>query len=440
MAALRYSFFDKQVYQKIKTDFLSKNLTVYINYAIILYAFSIPISRAGISIFSVLMITLWVLQGDFKKKFHLLKNNKIILTLFLLILYGYISLFWTMPTNIMDGLHDITKTVRLIFLPLIVIATSLQRPYFSKIVTAFLFGMLISEIASYTIFFELIDPKAYPALFSGHASSNDPTPFMNHLEYSTFLAFTALILLHKYFYTYKLKYKILYFSYFLFIVSNLFINGGRTGQLAFLITIFISGLVHIKHKLIALIFTTIASLSIFFVAYNTSPVFQSRAYNASQELIKIYNNNDNMYMDSFGQRLGLWTLSLQNIEKYLFFGVGVSSNKTFIQELKETAPKKFQLIPINNTHNVFIKHLIMYGVFGLLLYISIWYFTLVVPIKHLLLSSLKLTFVLIYSIGSFFEGLFFAQFSMSFFALFVGVLIARNIRENNITNPLKSNT
>ena len=90
-----------------------------------------------------------------------------------------------------NGVLIATKPIRLILLPLIVIASSIKKEFIPKILGAYLLGMFISEILSYGIFFELWTTR--------HGDPSDPTPFMNHLDYSTFLTFTSLLLFNRFF-------------------------------------------------------------------------------------------------------------------------------------------------------------------------------------------------------------------------------------------------
>ena len=291
------------------------DFTKYINYIIIAYAFILPLSRAGITFFTISMVTLWLIQGDFKEKFEKLKENMVIIAIVLFITFGYLSLFWTSSVNFAEGALTVSKILRLILLPLLVIVSTLKREYLPKVITAFLAGMLISEILSYGIFFELWTLN--------HASPGDPTPFMHHLDYSTFLAFTSLLLLNRFFNTDKIKYKIFYFTYFLFVTSNLFLNGGRTGQLAFAISIFAVGFTNIKNKTIAFFTMLALVIGIFYAAYNISPVFKGRFDAGVNEINKIKSASASQYNGSLGLRLGAWIISLDMFIDEPILGTGV---------------------------------------------------------------------------------------------------------------------
>ena len=60
----------------------------------LLFAFSLPLSRAGINIFGFLLLVLWILQGRFKEKFLLLKSQAFIQALALFALYQLLTFFW----------------------------------------------------------------------------------------------------------------------------------------------------------------------------------------------------------------------------------------------------------------------------------------------------------------------------------------------------------
>ena len=226
---------------------LSKNIDYnkYINYIAVLYAFTIPISRAGIVLFSVLMILLWLLEGGFKEKYSKMKNNNLVVLIIALVIFYFLSLLWS--DNLVNGLKYSKKFWY--FITIFVIFTSIKKEYIKYMVSAFLISMFISEVISYGIFFEWWNFKNRLPSF--------PTPFMYHLEYSLFLAFTALLLLNRVFTVEERVYKFGYFIYFSTVTANLFINGGRTGQLAFIVSIFIVGFLNIKHKVKAIVIITI---------------------------------------------------------------------------------------------------------------------------------------------------------------------------------------
>lgn len=385
-------------------------------YLIVAYAFVLPLSRAGISIFSVLMILLWIFQGDFKRKYEQLKDNIVVIALILFIGFEFISLLWTSSENIGHGFEQAFKTTRLVLLPILVIATTLKKEYIPKIITAFLIGMLISEILSYGIFFELWTLR--------HGHPGDPTPFMHHLDYSTFLTFTSLLLLNRYFNTNDLKFKAFYFIYFLFVTSNLFLNGGRTGHLAFAISIFAVGFVNIKNKFLAFFSMLILVISIFYAAYNISPVFKQRFDAGAHEISKLESNSNSMYQGSFGQRLGAWIVGIDMLKDNPILGTGGGSEMIEFKQYAQNSSPELQVVQnITHFHNEYVHTVVEYGIVGLILYLFIWYSLFRMPIGSTPYSNLRVIFIAVFCTASTVEVIFHNQFPMSLFALFVGMFI-----------------
>ena len=195
------------------------NFNKLTNIFFICFAFSIPISKALVSLFMLLMILSWLAEGNYLKKLDIIRHDKLSLTFLFLISYSFLSLLWS-P----DILYALDFIVRKYwhFLTIPIILTSLKLEYIKYILNAFLASILISEIMSYGIFFEIWTYN--------NINPTDPSPFINHIDYSIFLAFALMIILTKLYTENELKWKVFYSLYFLTGISNLFINGGRTGQ------------------------------------------------------------------------------------------------------------------------------------------------------------------------------------------------------------------
>ncbi len=388
-----------------------------INYVAIAYAFSIPVSRAGIGIFSVLLFILWLIEGDFKDKFLFLKTNKVIVSIIAFIVYSLISLSWSSEPG--SGLDHIRKYFY--FLPILIIATSIQKDFLFRILSAFLFGMLISEILSYGIFFEWWKFK--------DVLPNDPTPFMNHLQYAMFLSMSSLLLLNRFFFETSLKWKLFYFIYFLTVTSNLFLNGGRTGHVAFAVSIFVVGFANIKNKFVAFFSMLLLVISIFYTAYNVSPVFQSRFDAGVAEANKFSNNAKDKYIGSFGIRLAMWKAGSEIIKERPILGTGMGAEMKALQENVEksnydSALEKL-LLKLSETHyhNNYVQVTVGLGLTGLFLYLLILYQIFKLRINDRELSNLRYIFLAVYSISCLVELMFGPQFPLAFFALFVGIFI-----------------
>lgn len=404
---------------------LKKDLTTnsLINNAIKGFAFSLPISKAGIVGFSILMIILWVFEGNFKNKYKILRDNNFVIVLFALLLLSFISILWA-PDKYF-ALDFIRKYWHFLVIPVII--TSLKREYVESVILFFLAGIFISEMFSYAIFFEIIQYKNLPP--------SNPVPFMDHINYSTYLALAALLLLNKIFFTEQLKYKIFYVVYFLVTVSSLFLIGGRTGQVIFIVTIFIVGAINIRKKLIALTVMLLLSASIVFVAYKVSPNFNSRINQAVTDINKISKGD---FTDSFGQRVSLWITGTNIFYENIFTGTGIGNElEGFIYYVNKYnfhhyQRKENEKVGFIDFHNSFIQYSVQFGMVGLILYLTIFYTLFLRKFKDKIYQNLNIIFIVIFLLHSFVFYSFHLLHPMVLFALFASLLsvISRKEEEN----------
>lgn len=386
------------------------NYTKSINILLVLLAFSTPVSRAGIVLFSALSIILWIVEGNLTDKIKSLIKNPIILTLLLFILYNIIALLWN--ESLYEGIKYIKKYWY--FFVIFVMYTSLQKRYIPYMINAFLIAMLISEVLSIGIFFEWWEfKKATPQL---------PTPFMHHIQYSLFLAFTALLLLNKTFIETRLAYKTAFLFYFIFVTINLFVNGGRTGQLAFLVTLFIVGLLNMKNKLKAFFLMLFLVSFTLFAGYNLSPNFKQRVDKAQVDATATFKKQD--YCDSIGQRVGAWIVAIDIIQEHPILGVGVSdSQQTLYTHVTENHPEKKCVLAIAHFHNDYIQNFVQLGIIGLVLYLLLFYKIFTIKTQNKEYKNLTIIFISVFAISSMFDNLLHLQFPIGLFSLFIGISV-----------------
>ena len=386
----------------------------YINYFIILYAFCLPISRAGISLSIVLIFLFWILEADFKRKYFEIKNNYFILTIFIFILYSFISVLWS--SDKIFALEYVKKYYHFLIIP--IIFTSLKKEYIDKVFSAFLLGMLISEITSYGIFFELWRKEGI--------SPNDPSPFMDHSNYSTYLAFTVFILMHKIIHTDDLKWKLAYSIFFLFSTSNLFLNGGRTGQFSFLITLCIIGFLNFKNKLKAVVLFISLGTTIFVSAYNISPVFKDRFDYFLHDVEVMINEKD--FSNSFSLRVALWISGLEASKHNLIFGSGIGDereNANYILQKFNISNDNFKQETENSIdfHNMYVQYIVQLGIVGLIIILLIFYLLFKLDIRDKVYRNLLIIFLILYFCHSMLGNSFHINQSMVLFVLFSSIFI-----------------
>jgi len=384
-----------------------KDYKKYITYLLIAYAFSFPISKAATNLFEILAILLWIIEGNWKEKFALYKNNLLSIAIALLISFSLISILW--HGNAELTLKYVAKYRHLLII--FVFYSSFDKKYTSSLLSAFLAAMFLSEIMSYAIFFELIHYK--------NISPNDPSPFMSHMTYSTVLAFTINVLLIRFFYATNLKYKLFYILFFITATINLFINGGRSGQVIFIILIFITIFTSLKHKVKAFILSLIILVSTFFLAYTLSQNFQKRSNQLYNDISNIIVANN--YEGNAGTRLALSIIGIQTFIDNPLSGTGIAYNMHNIKTYaNKNAFNPNLLSNLADYHNGFLTVSVQLGIIGLLISILIIYSLLSLQIRDKEYKILSLLFATTFVLFSFTHNTFHTMNPMIFFALFAG--------------------
>jgi len=389
--------------QKMQIDYKK-----YISYLLIAYAFSFPISKAATNLFEVLAILLWIGEGNWKEKFQLYKTNLLSISIAVLIVFSLLSILW--HGNAETTLRYIAKYRHLLIV--FVFYTSFDTKYARPLLSAFLLSMFLSELMSYGIFFELIHYK--------DISPDDPSPFMSHMTYSTVLAFTTALLLIMISYEEKLKYKLFYILFFISATANLFINGGRTGQIIYIILLLTVSLSLIRHKLIALLSAFTTLVIVFSLAYNFSPNFHNRADQLHQDINNMIINND--YSGSGPIRVALSIIGLNTTKDNFFLGTGIAYSMDDIEHYSNKLG--FNPKHMNNFadyHNAFLTITAQLGFIGILISLAIIYALLNFKYPYKEYKIMSLTFAIAFILFSFTHNTLHTMVPMVFFALFAGL-------------------
>ena len=399
-------------------NLFEQEINTYLNYMIIAYAFSFPISKAAVNILEVLMLLLWIYQGNWKYKLELLKAQRFMLFLGAFVTYMIVSVMWASDTGF--ALKYIGKYHHFLIIP--VIYTALERKYINYVFLAFVTSVFISEMISYGIYFNLFT--------YGHATHEFPTPFMHHITYSVVLVFTSMILLTNFLTEKRLKYKIFELLFFSTIIINLFINGGRTGQVIFIVIIFIVALMYIKHKVKAILSASAVILITFFLAYNFSSNFSVRVHQFEQGISKIIENDD--YTGQGGMRAAMWIIGSEVFLDNPIIGTGIGNvmkDANHYASLHSFKTRDMRMFA--DYHNVFVNVAAQLGIIGLLLILLIFYALFTLQFKTKQYQVLNRVFIVSFILFSCTHNTVHLMFPMVFFTLFTGVFSAISRIESN---------
>lgn len=336
-----------------------KDLSLLQSYLIIVLGFFLPLSVSISTMVIAIIVLLWLVERKFKAKFSIMFASPISYAFLAFFSIHVVSLLWTQ--NFEWGIHIIGKEWRML-LPLIFI-TIVKKEYIEYYILSFLAAMSLSEICSYLIWFEIIAPFK-------NATILNPTPFMGHISYNPFLAFSTFILLSfllfKNNYTSKIL-KLFSILFFLTMSVNVFITGGRAGQIGFFVMISLALILFFKKNLFkALCFIALTIPLVFALAYTTSPLFKQRVHAAIED-IAIINENPNT---SVGLRLTFAKNTFEIIQNNIFLGVGVGD---FPDEYEKVNQEKTpDALLTTNPHNMYLLVLAQTGVIGFITLFSIF--------------------------------------------------------------------
>ena len=398
------------------------------HYLLLAFAFTLPLSRATNNLFVGLLILLLILQGDYRQQLSRLRTSRFALSIAAFMSFTLLSLLWT--ENLDTGLNG--KLLYLYWIAIFAIALNVRKEHISSVVTAFILGMVISEILSYGMFFELWTIK-------GHGKEY-PSPFMMHIDYSIFLAFTAIILLNRLLsdrYTKKEKWMLLFF--FLTISGNLFINDGRTGQLAFAVGIVATVFIHFRVSVKSLLGALLLIAVLFSSAYTLSDKFHSRVLAAQHDIAEI---GQGQFTSSWGMRVAMYTVAGDIIKENPLIGVGVGdfndAARTALEKNSHGFPQEvIDFIPKYHFHSQYLNTLVQGGIIGLFLLLLLFYHFSKLSIADPELKELSLLIITLFLVGFIPEPLLMKQFTNTLFILFAGLFLGASLSSENAAADAK---
>tara|TARA_B110000008_G_scaffold143082_1_gene144829 strand:- start:341 stop:1540 length:1200 start_codon:yes stop_codon:yes gene_type:complete len=341
--------------------FSSFNLEKTYQFLLIALAFLMPLTVFGGNLIVVLIVILWIFSGDYKNKLLKILQAKLLLASIAFFGLHVVGLLWT--EDLEWGVHIVHK-MWYFFLLLPILFTIVIKENIPKYISSFLLAICFTEILSYLVWFELIEPFK-------NAKLTNPTPFMSHITYNVILAFAIYLVLFRLIIQKNLgKMQSFLYGFFAFaMIFNMFITGGRAGQVAFFVMIAILIFQFLPFSKIKAFFIALFLVPVIFIsAYQFSPFFNERVNSGINDVAK-YSENQ---WSSVGYRMTFAIYSWEIIKDNPLFGVGTGD---FPQEYKKiNMAKTPNMNNANNPHNMYILILTQLGLIGLISFLSIFYF------------------------------------------------------------------
>ena len=410
------------MFPELKEQYLDKTY----QYLLVLLAFLIPLTVFGANLIIVIICLIWLFSGEYHNKLKRIFSSKILISSIIFFSIHLIGLIWTQ--DIMWGLEIIHKMwYFLLLFP--ILFTIVKRKYIKTYIYSFLLAIALTEIFSFLIWFEVIQPFK-------NATISNPTPFMSHISYNPILAFSTYIVLHQIFLNKNLE-GFMFFGHVVFAISmivNMFITSGRAGQVMFfaMLAILIFQFFN-KEKIKSLFAVLIIIPSIFFLAYQTNDSFKNRVNITIENSTNYSKLNDDCSIgcaktSSVGQRITFALHSWEIIKRHPILGVGTGD---FPSEFKKINIKTPNNPNATNPHNMYLLVMTQLGIIGLISFLSIFYFMIKFSFssKNQFIRDTGLTLPLLFLLVMFSDSYLLGHYTTLMFVFFSSFLY------NNFEKP-----
>lgn len=398
--------------EKIRSDINFEKVSFY---SLLLFALTMPLSRAAISFFVFWFIALVLFKKDYSKSFAEITNSPIFIYIGIFVLYVSLTFFWS--EDVHSAMVQVRKYGYWIVIPSIVVLA--KREWALSMLNAFLFGMFLSEILAYGIFFEL---------WSINGRGPDyPTPFMTHIHYSVFLAFTAIVLFYRIISkNYTLASKLPFLFFFMASTTNLMFSTGRTGQLAFFMALLVAIFLRFKISLKSMFGGIAVILLLVLISYNSLDLFKVRVDAGLNDIKKMRQGDFNT---SFGTRAAFWIVASDIVKKEPLFGVGVGdymlATKSALEEdkYKNSSIEEKEHLGGAHFHNQYLMIVVQAGLIGLSLMFILIYKLFSLRIENEELKSVSILGFVVIFVAFIAEPLWILEFPLALFLFITSISI-----------------
>ena len=385
-------------------------------YLIIAAFFLLPLTVSGNNIAIWLIVIIFFTSGDYKNKIKKILSNKLAIVSILFFTVHIIGLLWT--EDILWGL-EISRKMLPFFFVLPVFLTITRKDNIQLYMAAFLLAISISEVISYLIWFGIIDAFKY-------ATWDNPTPLISHISYNPLLAFAIYLVLNKLFSDEILTQfeRGLYTFFALTMSINMFITGGRAGQVMFFGALSIVAFQYFRNSQIKAIFTSIfLIILILFVSFNSSTIFKKRIMEGVTDIITFQENRNT----SIGQRVTFVVNSFELFLESPFLGVGTGDfPKEYLKVNKKNSPN---VQPTVQPHNMYFLVLSQLGIMGLVSFFSIFYyqFSIALSSKSILVKNIGISMPLLFLLIMWSDSYLLGHYTSNLYILFSSFIYSNNL-------------
>ncbi|MDK2081503.1 O-antigen ligase family protein [Aliarcobacter butzleri] len=326
-------------------------------------------------------------------------------------------------TSDMDSAYAFMNKAKFLIYPLIFLSF-LDMRFSFRILNAFIFGVLFSEIVSYLIHFQIIPPELFIGEYKVYQTVyTDPAPFLNHIKHNIALAIVISVLIYRLLVNdiKNIYLKILSFIFITTAFINMSLIGGRTGYIVLFLLIFLVVFLVYRQKIKKVFFISLSIILIMFMyMYNFSEQFDKRVEDAKNDIKSMINEKN--YDSSIGLRIIASYYTIEVIKDNYLVGVGTGD---VMQEIEKLSKDKESYIVerVKSPHNVYLQVLAQVGIIGFFIFLLMFYKIL----KYKSVDKKRTDIIKIVTISSLIfmiPGNFFEFFELAMFVTIISAMIS----------------
>jgi O-antigen ligase len=355
---------------------MNEKLHIQIHYyTALLIAFCLPIARLT-PIFIALMLLNWLVEGDFKNKFHLILKNKFALLFSSFYFIHFIGLLYT--GNMDAGLFDVQVKFSLLVFPILFASRPLKRTQVNALFVSLIAGGVASSLimicrAVYTYF--IFDENN----FFYQAFSFLIHPSYLSLYFNVCIGWLLLNLVNKNKFLLSKSFSI---GLILFFTAVIILLSSKMGLITMLLLYigFAVWFIASRKKYLAGIAGLMLIIVFIFSMFRFVPEIHDRVVNALSALSSA--KTDQAEGESTAVRLLVWKASNQVIAENFITGTGTGDSKDALLNEYQKRGMTGALEHKLNTHNEFYQVFVSLGLIGFILLIANLFIPLAFSIKN----------------------------------------------------------
>lgn len=362
----------------LHSESLQLKIRTFANHLLVVIAFFLPLNHGAVKSGFFALIILLLSQKNLLLQLRTALNNRVIISFIALLLLHYIGVTYSAdPTRSLAYAGE----MKFIFYSLIIIIFAEHR-FIVRILSAFIFGVFLSELLSYALFFELL--TSIPPLLDGSpiASKLEPSPFTFHVEYGYILSITSGFILHRLLIKTTNMEKFFLSLFLMTITLNVFLNSARTGYILFVISNAVILFFHYKAQILKKLPLVIPfALILLSIAWISSDNLQ-REYRETQTSFTQIIHGD--FNSTLGTRLNFMRMgynALKENNPLVGFGTDMHGVTVYNEAAKEnntmimnwlyaTGQGSGKIVFIDCEYN---SILLQFGLIGLIIYLNLFY-------------------------------------------------------------------